>query len=595
MKIKIIHILLFSSLFFIGVIGAYIYWLFSDLPDIKALEGYRPSESSIVYSSDGQVLTEFFYERRTFVPYYEIPDIIKRAFIAAEDVRFYKHPGVDVIGILRALYRDIRSRSIVEGGSTITQQLAKMLFLNPERSITRKLKEALLSIQIEKKYTKDEILGLYLNQAYFGNRAYGIAAAAETYFGKSFKELKISEIALLASLPKAPSAYNPFKKPDIVLKRRNIILRKMLEEGFITKEQYNESLKEPLPEHPHWRKFEAPYFVEVLRQELESKYGDKLYKDGLRIYATIDYNLQKKAEEVVTKGLAEIHKRTKPQVQAALIAMELKTGYVKALVGGNDFWETQYNRVFSLRQPGSAFKPFVYAVALMEGYSPDDLILDTPVSFPGPAANKIWSPRNYNNEYYGEVSLRTAIARSLNAATVRLASQVGIKKVVEFAEQCGLSTKIYPYLSTALGASDIKPIELTQAYSVFATGKKIKPIFYEKIIDHNGVVIEENKPETETILSEEIVESMRELLREVVLSGTAQRAKELDREVYGKTGTTNDFSDAWFVGFDNYLLVSVWVGRDNHKPIGPKEAGSRTALPIWIDFMKDVYPPEVLK
>jgi len=436
------------------------------------LEGYRPSESSIVYSSDGQVLTEFFYERRTFVPYYEIPDIIKQAFIAAEDVRFYKHPGVDVIGILRALYRDIKSRSIVEGGSTITQQLAKMLFLNPERSITRKLKEALLSMQIEKKYTKDEILGLYLNQAYFGNRAYGIAAAAETYFGKSFKELKISEIALLASLPKAPSAYNPFKKPDIVLKRRNIILRKMLEEGFITKEQYNESLKEPLPEHPHWRKFEAPYFVEVLRQELESKYGDRLYKDGLRIYATIDYNLQKKAEEAVTKGLAEIHKRTKPQVQAALIAMELKTGYVKALVGGNDFWETQYNRVFSLRQPGSAFKPFVYAVALMEGYSPDDLILDTPVSFPGATANKIWSPRNYNNEYYGEVSLRTAIARSLNAATVRLASQVGIKKVVEFAEQCGLSTKIYPYLSTALGASDIKPIELTQSYSVFATGKK---------------------------------------------------------------------------------------------------------------------------
>lgn len=586
MKTKVGYILFFISLFFLGVFAGYIYWLFSDLPDVKTLEGYRPLEASIVYSSDGQIIAEFFYERRKFVPHYEIPDIIKKAFVAAEDVRFYKHPGVDIIGILRALYRDIKAGEIVEGGSTITQQLAKMLFLRPERSITRKIKEAILSIQIEKKYTKDEILGLYLNQAYFGNRAYGIAAAAETYFGKSFKELKPAEIALLASLPKAPSAYNPFKKPEIALKRRNIVLQKMLEEGVITKQQYDEAVKEPLPDRPHWRKFEAPYFVETLRQELEAKYRERLYKDGLRIYSTIDYNLQKKAEEAVKRGLDEIHKRVKPQVQAALIAIELKTGHVKALVGGNDFWETQYNRVFSLRQPGSAFKPFVYAVALMEGWSPDDTILDAPVSFPGAVQGKSWSPRNYNNEYHGEVSLRKAIALSLNAATVRLASKVGIKKIVEFAQQCGLSTKIHPYLSTALGASDVKPIELTQAYSVFATGKKIKPVFYEKITDHNGVVIEENKPEMQQILPEEVVNSMRELLREVVLSGTAQKAKELEKEVYGKTGTTNDFSDAWFVGFDDNLLVGVWVGRDNHKPIGPKEAGARAALPIWIDFMK---------
>jgi len=586
MKTKILYFLFFSFLFFVGVFAGYIYWLFSDLPDIRNLEGYRPLEASIVYSSDGQVLTEFYYERRKFVPHYEIPDIIKKAFVAAEDVRFYRHPGVDIIGIIRALYRDIKAGSIVEGGSTITQQLAKMLFLSPERSITRKIKEAILSIQIEKKYTKDEILGLYLNQAYFGNRAYGIAAAAETYFGKSFKDLKISEIALLASLPKAPSAFNPFKRPDVAIKRRNIVLQKMLEEGFITKEQYNEEIKEPLPDHPHWRRFEAPYFVETLRLELEAKYGEKLYKDGLRIYSTIDYNLQKKAEEAVKRGLLEIHKRVKPQVQASLIAIELKTGYVKAFVGGNDFWETQYNRVFALRQPGSAFKPFVYAVALMEGWSTDDTILDAPVSFPGAVQGKLWSPRNYNNEYHGEVPLSTAIALSLNAATVRLASQVGIKNVVEFAQQCGLTTKIHPYLSTALGSSDVKPIELTTAYSVFATGKKIKPIFYEKITDHNGVIIEENKPEIETILPEEIVEQMRELLREVVLSGTAQRAKELQRKVYGKTGTTNDYSDAWFVGFDDDLLVGVWVGRDNHKPIGPKEAGARAALPIWIDFMK---------
>ncbi|WP_353686643.1 PBP1A family penicillin-binding protein [Thermodesulfovibrio sp. 3462-1] len=587
MKAKIFYTAIFFFLFLIGACAGYIYWLFSDLPDVKALESYRPMEASIVYSSDGQVLTEFFYERRKFVPHYEIPDLIKKAFVAAEDVRFYKHPGVDIIGILRALYRDIKAGGIVEGGSTITQQLAKMLFLKPERSITRKLKEAILSIQIERKYTKDEILGLYLNQAYFGNRAYGIAAASETYFGKSFKELKISEIALLASLPKAPSAFNPFKRPEIALKRRNIVLQKMLEEGFITKEQYAEAVKEPIAEHPHYRRFEAPYFVETLRQELEAKYGERLYKDGLRIYSTIDYNLQKKAEEAVQKGLNEIHKRVKPKVQAALIAIDLKRGYVRAMVGGNDFWESQYNRVFALRQPGSAFKPFVYAVALTEGWSPDDTILDAPVSFPGAVQGKSWSPKNYNNEYHGEVPLRKAIALSLNSATVRLASQIGIKKVVEFAQECGLTTKIHPYLSTALGGSDVKPIELTAAYSVFATGKKIKPIFYEKITDHNGITIEENKPEIKTVLPEEIVEQIRELLREVVLSGTAQKAKEIGREVYGKTGTTNDFSDAWFVGFDDNLLVGVWVGRDNHKPIGPKEAGARAALPIWIDFMKE--------
>lgn len=577
-------------MFTLGFTIAYAYWIFTKLPDVNQLEGYRPLEASIVYSADGQVLTEFFYERRKFVPHYEIPEIIKRAFIASEDIRFYRHPGVDIIGILRALYRDIRAGEIVEGGSTITQQLAKMLFLKPERSIERKLKEAILSIQIEKKYTKDEILGLYLNQAYFGNRAYGIAAAAEAYFGKSYKELKIHEIALLAALPKAPSVFNPFKRPDFALKRRNIVLKKMYDSGFISREDYERAIKEPLPEHPYWRKFEAPYFVESLRMELESKYGERLYKEGLRIYSTLDYRMQKIAEEAIKKGIDELHRRVKPPVQGALVAIDLKTGHVKAMVGGTDFWESQYNRVFAIRQPGSAFKPFIYAVALLEGYSTEDTVLDAPISFPGSVKGKVWSPKNYNNEYYGEVSLKQAIALSLNAATVRLASEVGIKKVVEFAQKCGLTTKIHPYLSTALGASDVKPLELTASYSVFATGRRIKPIFYERVTTPNGVVLEESHPELEEILPEEIVEPMREMLREVVLSGTAQRAKEIKREVYGKTGTTNDFSDAWFVGFDSDLLVGVWVGRDNHKPIGPKEAGARAALPIWIEFMKRVKP-----
>lgn len=588
-KTKVIMLISLSILF--GAVGGFLYWNLSDLPATKSLEEYRPVESSLVYSSDGKLLAEFYIERRTFIPHYRIPDHIKRAFIAIEDARFYSHPGVDLIGIIRALYHDITTRSITQGGSTITQQLAKMLFLRPERSIKRKLKEAALSIQIEKRYTKDEILGLYLNQAYFGTRAYGIEAASQTYFGKSVNELSIAEAALLASLPKAPSLYSPFKNPERARERRSIVLRQMLNHRFISRAEYESAEKEPLPEIPHFRKYEAPYFIEALRHELEAKYNNELYTSGYRIYSTIDYRMQKAAEEAVTNGIASVEKRVKKGVQAALVAMDIRTGSVKAMVGGSDFWENQFNRATqALRQPGSAFKPFVYLTAIESGMTAGDVILDAPISFKGARPGQLWTPKNYDGEYHGIVTLKTALAKSLNAATVRLADRVGVDSIIETAQRLGIRSKLQPYLPIALGASDVTLMDMVSAYGTFATGKYVKPVLYERVLNREGIPVEETRPETAEVISQKEAEEIRLLLRAVVEEGTAQRARELKKTLYGKTGTTNEYTDAWFIGFDDRLIVGVWVGRDDHKPIGAKETGARAALPIWIEFMKKAPP-----
>lgn len=580
-----IAFLLISSL--IGGSAGFVYWSISDLPAIRALEQYSPAESSLVYSSDGKLLAELYLERRTFIPHYKIPEHVKRAFIAIEDVRFYSHPGVDFIGILRALYHDIRTRSIAQGGSTITQQLAKMLFLKPERSIKRKLKEAAISIQIEKRYTKDEILGLYLNQAYFGTRAYGIEAASRTYFDKSVDSVTIAEAATLASLPKAPSYYSPFRNPEKARERRSTVLKLMLHHGFINKAQYEEAEKQPMPSVPHFRKYEAPYFVEMLRHDLETKYNNELYTSGYRIYSTIDYGMQKAAEEAVAKGISSIEKRTKKGVQAALVAMEMKTGHIKAMVGGSDFWKNQFNRATqALRQPGSSFKPFVFLSAIEQGMTCDDPILDAPISFKGARPGQLWSPKNYDGKYHGTVTLKTALAKSLNAATVRLADRVGIESVIDTAQRLGIKSDLQPYLPIALGASDVTLIDMVSAYSAFSTGVYVKPLLYQWIVNKDGIPLGESGPDAVDIISREDAEEMKKLLRAVVEEGTAQKARELGKTLYGKTGTTNDYSDAWFIGFDDSLVVGVWVGRDDHKPIGTKETGARAALPIWIEFMK---------
>jgi penicillin-binding protein 1A len=579
-----------------GISGGLAYWTLSDLPRVDAIEGYVPMESSKVYSSDGKVLAEFYYERRTFVPYYKIPDQVKKAFVAIEDARFYSHSGIDFIGTIRALFHDIRARSMVEGGSTITQQLAKMLFLKPEKSITRKVKEAILSLQIEKRYTKDEILGLYLNQTYFGARAFGIEAAAQTYFGKPVADLSVGDAALLASLPKAPSFYSPFRNPARARKRRSLVLHEMLKHRFITAAEYKTALDDPIPVSPHFRKYEAPYFIEMLRQQLELKYGSKIYTAGYRIYSTVNLKMQQIAENAVSEGIKNVDKREKPGVQAALVAIDLRSGQLKAMVGGTDFWKNQFNRATQAqRQPGSSFKPFVYATAMEGGMTPSDIVDDSPITLKGARPGQVWSPKNYEGEYNGKVTLETALAKSLNAATVRLASWLGVQPIIKMAKRLGITSSLQPYLPIALGASDVNLLEMVHAYSALATGEKTNLIDYDRIENRDGIVTDAVYPHYTNVLTDNVVKELRELLGAVVAEGTGTKAQVLGRPVYGKTGTTNDCTDAWFIGFDDHLAVGVWVGRDDHKPIGRKETGAAAALPIWIDFMKHVAPLESLQ
>ncbi len=571
-----------------GVLSGVVFRSLSDLPRIEALEEYTPTEASKVYSSSGDVIAEYYVERRTFVPFYRIPDHVKKAFVAIEDERFYRHHGIDLIGIARALLYDIKAGRIVQGGSTITQQLAKLLFLKPERNISRKIKEAALSIQIEKRYTKDEIMGLYLNQAYFGTKAYGIEAASHTYFDKSTEELTLAEAALLAALPRAPSYYSPFKNPEKALARRNLVLKKMLRLGFITEDDYRAALDEPLPDKIHRRRYKAPYFIEYLREMLERRYSDSLYTAGLRVYSPLDMGMQEVAEQAVSKGVRELEQRVAPGVQAALLAVDLETGEVRAMVGGTDFWQTQFNRATqALRQPGSAFKPFVYLAALQAGLMPEDVIVDAEVGYPTPDNLDVWSPRNYEKRYNGEVTLRYALSHSLNAATVCLADLIGIDSVVRTARDVGIRSKVNPYLSSAIGASEATLMDMVYGYAALAQGYRLKPLFIDRVTDRDGLTLEEHYPAAERVIDEAVVDEIRDMLRSVILDGTGRMAKVIDRPVYGKTGTTNDYTDAWFVGFDDTLAVGVWVGRDDHTPIGDKETGARAALPIWIEFMRN--------
>jgi len=544
----------------------------------------------VVHSADGADLAEFYKERRYFVLPRDIPDNVKKAVLAAEDQRFYLHHGFDIKGILRALRRNIAANSVVEGGSTITQQLAKMIIKNPERSFSRKLREMIIALELEWKYSKEEILGTYLNLAYFGERVYGIEAAARAYFNKSVADLSISEAALLTGLLKAPSVYSPLRNPALARERMKTVLDEMLALNFISPDEYAEAISEPLPETAYsQRKYNAPYFIDFMRLRLSAKYGEALYQQGFHIFSTIDAAMQSLAERAVRDGVRQVELRTKPGVQAALVAMDIATGEIKAMVGGTDFSTSQFNRAtMALRQPGSAFKPFVYAAAFRKGMSYNDSIPDEPVRIRELDTGRWWSPRNSEGEYHGDVSLKTAFALSLNAATVRLAQQIGFESVREMAEQCGITSKLNAHPSIALGSSEVTLMELTAAYAVIATGRKVMPAAYTLIRDKKGEVLERPVPSHQEVLSADIVEKMRVLLRATIESGIAGMARAVPRTVYGKTGTTNDYSDAWFVGFDDRLALGVWVGRDDHTPLGIEETGSETALPIWTEFMKQV-------
>ncbi|NOY53983.1 MAG: penicillin-binding protein 1A [Deltaproteobacteria bacterium] len=698
-----------------GAVGFHFYLKFQrGLPDVSVLKDYRPSLVTTVYSDGGDVVGKFYIEKRVLRPLNEIPDLLVKAFIAIEDARFYHHHGIDLQGITRAFWADLRAKQITQGGSTITQQLAKTLFLSPERKIERKIKEVILALEIEKRFSKDEILELYLNQIYFGAGAYGVEAASETYFDKPVEKLRLSEMATLAALPKSPGRFNPFKHPDESKARRSLVLTRMFAEHFITRAQMEEAKAEPLKlrqkEEEH---NDSAYFVEHVRRYLLDQYGSsRLYESGLNVYTTLNLPMQRAAVKAVQEGLRAYDKRhgyrgplehieldtldwdvqsrlndqasegseslpsgkiydglvveankkeawvwvegelgflpfdemkwakravkdptpdnpdgvrwvepenvldvvvpgdrilvrilsydsklgayrlaleQEPQVQGALIAIDPATGEVKAMVGGYDFKKSEFNRAIQAkRQPGSAFKPIIYGAAMEKGFSPATVIIDTPVIFQDPSMETKWKPANYSERFYGPTRLRVALAKSRNVVTVKLLQKVGIRNVVRFARKLGIESPLAKDYSLALGSSVLSLSELASAYSVYDNhGMRARPYFIRRILDYDGNVIRENHPSVEKAMDPETAYIVTDMLEEVVRHGTGRRMQKLGRPSAGKTGTTNNYLDALYVGFVPNLVTAVWVGFDDMRTLGKGEFGARAAGPIWLDFMKD--------
>jgi 1A family penicillin-binding protein len=580
-------------------VAAYLYWP-TDLPSVKALEEYAPSLGTKVYADDDELLTEFQAERRIFVPLREMPRHLRNAVIAIEDHRFYSHFGVDVPGIVRAAYANFRHGRIVQGGSTITQQLAKMLFLTPDRSFDRKVKEALLALELEKRYSKDRLLEIYLNQIYLGHGSYGMEAAARTYFGVSVQELSLPQAALLAALPRAPGNYSPFEHPEVAQRRRAVVLTRMVDEGYISAAQGKQASATPLGlVAPERRRTSGQYFLEYLQQSLEVKFGtDLVFKGGLSVYTTLNPVMQRTAEQALREGLTALAGRHPTKVagktgppsvppEGAVLVIEPPTGYIKALVGGSDFARSEFNRaVNARRQPGSAFKPFVYLAALQAGRTPADLLDDSPVSYT--FGGRTWAPENYDGKFRGQITLQQALEESVNVPTVRLAEQVGIARVVDAAKRLGIQSPLQPNLALALGASDVTLLELTAAYAALANqGVRMEPIAVRYITDAQGRMIEENIPQGREAVKPTEAYVLTQMLRGAIERGTAVSARSLGRPIAGKTGTTNDFANAWFVGFTPSLAAGVWIGHDRVRTLGHEETGARAALPIWMAVMRE--------
>ena len=659
----------------------------TDLPQVDQLEHYRPSSITELYDDQGRTVGSFALQRRVVASYDDYPEVLRQALISIEDKDFYRHWGVNVWRIAGAAYRDIQSGGRVQGASTLTMQLARNLFLSPDRSFHRKIQEALLAVQIERRFTKPQIFTLYANQIYLGHGVYGFEAASQFYFSKPAKRLTLDQAALLAGLPKSPSYYSPIAHPDHALKRRNLVINSMLEDGNITAEHAEAARDQPIRlEVAHDPDSLAPYFVEEIRRYLESKYGsDQVHEGGLKVYTSLDMDLQRAANRAVFDGLATYERRhgwrgrrqsvlsgevtlanyqhpdwdSEPEVngyvhalvtaatptsatirfgrysatlapadaswihrglldilkpgdiayvkiisltsdgkarvsleedsgvQGALVAIDNATGEIKAMVGGRDFNLSKFNRATqALRQVGSSFKPYVYTAAIDRGATPDDTILDAPASFPmlsGPA----YEPHNYDEKFEGTITLRRALAQSRNIPALKLADSLGIKTVIDYAHRFGITSNIPPYLPVALGAVEVTPMEQTSAYSVFPSdGVHITPRYITKVTDYEGRTLEENFPDVKDVVSARTARTMTAMLREVVLHGTAVAASSMKYPLAGKTGTTNNFTDAWFVGFSPSVTCGVWIGYDEKKFLGAKETGSRAALPIWMEFMK---------
>lgn len=695
MRWKIIVTLLVIALGFIA--GGYLA-LARGIPSIEDLKKYRTAEGTKVYADDNTLIAEFKVEKGMFVPLKKIPDHLTQAVVAVEDSRFWTHSGLDYIGIGRALVTDVLHGSIKEGGSTITQQLAKVLFLTPEKTIRRKLREAQLAIRLEKELSKDEILELYLNRIYFGHGAYGVEMASKNYFGKPVAQITVPEAALLAGLIKAPNIYSPYNNLVKAKERQEIVLERMEKEGYLTAAQREQERKAPLGLSSMRATAETNgYFVEYVRQLIEQKYGEEtVYKGKLKVYTSLDPAMQLKSQRALQEGLREVDKRRgwrgpigrrdtasaeseqqrvafaasagdistglvlsvsqkeakvkargitgtlslgdalwaskavdaasgkasrrkefnltsilskgdliwvrfksisgrdvtfsleqEPEVEGAVVVLEPETGLIRALVGGFSFTKSEFNRaLYAKRQPGSAFKPLVYAAALEHGYTAATVINDEPVSYPGGPSGE-WNPENYDRQYYGPTRLREALAYSRNVVTVKLTDAVGIDNVIAVAKKAGIQAPMPRDLSISLGSVGIAPLELAVAYATLANGgARMTPVAVKYVTDARGKVLEENQPEGEEVISPQTSFLITSMMEDVIRYGTGMRA-QIGRPAAGKTGTSNEYKDAWFVGYTPELLGCVWVGFDDMKrSLGPGEAGGRAAAPVWARFMR---------
>src|SRR5277367_4818179 len=672
-------------------VGAAVGLLFvysSDLPEIHALQDYRPNVVTELYADDGQSIGTFALQRRILLTYPQIPKVLKDAILTTEDQHFEEHWGVDIPRVLQAAWHDIAKRRLAEGASTLTMQLAGGLFLNrSDRSARRKIEETILAIQIERHYTKEQIFTMYCNQIYLGSGNYGFEAASEYYFSKPVGQLTLAEAATLAAIIRGP-IYAPINHPDRALARRNLVLALMAHDRKVTEVQSQAAMKEPLGLHVEsLRNDLAPYFVEEVRQYLEHTYGTAaVHEQGLRVYTTLNVTMQKAADQAVRDGLHAYDRRhgwrgklpnileqnlgplekyqdegwrntprkgdyvnglvtaveptfasvkigtyhamltpadfawtgskspkqlmkvgdlvcvsvkevsgftvraqleQVPAAQGALLAIDNATGEIKAMVGGYDFEESKFNRsTQALRQTGSSFKVYVYADALEMGMNPFDTVVDEPVTFRSGGQN--YSPKNYDEKFEGRITLRRALADSRNVPAVRLLDHVGVQNVIELARKFGISSPLPPYLPLALGAADLTLIEHTSAFTVFPDdGIHIEPHYLRRVTSYDGAVMEELRPNVTDVIPPDVARTMVAMLEDVVQFGTGVRAKEIGRPSGGKTGTTNDFTDAWYIGFTPQITTGVWVGNDAHVTLGKKETGARAALPIWIQFMEE--------
>lgn len=581
----------FSSI----VLGGMTFYLSSKLPDVDTISTYIPSETTKIYSSDGTLLADLHHEEnRVFIPIERISPILQKSVVAVEDSRFYEHHGVDPIGVMRAIFVDIKSGGFVQGASTLTQQLARNLFLSKRKHMGRKLSEMMLAVEIERKYTKTEILEMYLNQVYWGHNAYGIESASQMYFGKSASDLTLAESAFLVGILKGPELYSPFKNYEGAKSRQLTALKRMKEIKLITQEDADIAYAQPLLLMKRQRsRYRAPYFTTYVIQKLSDMYGEAVtYTSGMKVYTTLDYKMQEKAEEITAK-YADMAKQPGivggehvPSLnfdQSALLSIDPTTGYIKAMQGGTDFQKTQFNRtVQALRQPGSAFKPFVYLAALEKGFSPGTLVDDSPITFSSVKGG--YSPKNYTNQYLGKIPMRRALELSINIIAIKLNALVGPQNVVRIAKTLGISTPIRPVLSLPLGANEVTMIDITKAYGVFANhGHLVEPTSIMRIEDRDGNLIYESRVHDKAVFDENLIAALVDMMRGVLNYGTGQNAR-IGRPAAGKTGTTSDYKDAWFIGFVPQLVTATWVGNDNNKSMNKVTGGGVPAL-MWREFM----------